>query len=574
MKIVRPNRATPRKQRLLAIDVENDPKSGDFICAHLYSEAPKVDKYFVDLGVLHSFLMAQHTKGRHRKTPFILVAFNWGYDAAFLSPILNDAKTCWAGSRFICSQLKNGIKLLDLCNHVDGSLEDWIEHLKMTDKYGLKKETLEDLEVRVKSDTKATYYLGEFLNNFYADELSVPFHYTVGGGAYSLFTSQFFQHFWKRTDEQQWINDYERKAFRGGRTECFERGRIKHLSYDVNSMYLSIMFDAKIPDPMTARYVLGSTKFVDNFAKYDTIVNCRVFAPEAKVMVLPYPDPKTGKLLFPHGRFDGYWTGVELKKALEYGYKIEKVYSYIYYRKSHQYFREFAKYVWAMRKEYKDQGNKGMDLMIKKIGNTCFGKIGQQNAKSGFWGKQEDYQGTFEGLAPVFKTIDGVDYVCLSGGDKADGQHTFPVVPVFITSLARVKLLDALKSNEEGLIYCDTDSIKSRYPIKGLEIGDDLGQWGFEGIKECIFHKPKMYGDKIKGVPKRGIKIGEDATHQYFIFEKPRRYKESLRSGKTVNQWYEQLKVVDKADDKRVWQGKKSKPIEIVYTEVGGIENE
>jgi len=103
-----------------------------------------------------------------------------------------------------------------------------------------------------------------------------------------------------------------------------------------------------------------------------------------------------------------------------------------------------------------------------------------------------------------------------------------------------------------------------------LDIGDGLGQWGFEYHETTTYYKPKMYGKKCKGVPKRAsevcyIKDREkhlDNTIEYkvFAYEKPLREREAIRRKDVACRWVDVIKEVIKQDDKRKWVGNFSQP--------------
>jgi hypothetical protein len=564
---------------LLAIDFENDPKTGKFICAALYGyrkdhhkKEHLIDEYYEDAELLYKRILELRDKGKN--IPFHIIVFNGGYDHVFLEPIINDKTLLYGTSRFITARIKtlkpskgerhSGIKIIDLCNHVDGSLEDWIKHLDMENKYGIKKESLDNLEVRCRSDTKATYYLGSFLEDFYVHELGIGLKLTVSSASLAYFRKKHFKYYFERESQlpEVNINDYERMAMRGGRTECFVRGEQTVHSYDVNSMYLSVMRDAEIPDPNTTRYYNNPVHWKEHFEQYLGIFKCRVYAPESKVMCLPYSDGKTKKLIFPCGEFTGVWTNVELKEALNNGYKILECYNYVIYKKSHKLFESFAKEIWDLRKKYKAAGNKGMDLMVKKLGNGQYGKYGQQNGEDGYYGKLEDFDGEIEGN-PCISIINGVEYISISSKTKTDSEHTFPCIPAFILAYARIKLYRMLKKHEEDVVYCDTDSIKFRGENNEVS-SKELGEFGYEYTETQWFYKPKMYGAKLKGVPKRAKQYSTIADHKmHAVYEKPNRFKESIRRGLIPNQWVSMDKVIGLEDDKRIWDGNESRPIKM-----------
>jgi hypothetical protein len=209
------------------------------------------------------------------------------------------------------------------------------------------------------------------------------------------------------------------------------------------------------------------------------------------------------------------------------------------------------------------------------------------NAIGGFWGKLVDYTGIITGKETI-RMCDGIEYITVPPDGKKDAMHSFPCIPVFVASYARLKLFQALKANEGASVYCDTDSIKLHGQPVGIAVGKELGDWGFEGQQTAIFYKPKWYGSKCKGVPKRGKEISRDEAIIYaesakrpdlvkqikeaiesafYTFDKPRRFKEAIKSGKPINQWLTMLKILSKNDDKRIWIGDLSRPLKMVYNE-------
>ena len=559
---------TIRRYFLLAMDVENDPETGDFICAALYGDVKdshkkvkRVDEFFSSQEALFAFL--DSLQKNNKNTACKLVFFNMGYDYWFNIDITDDSKLLVSGSRFISGALKNGIKMMDIANHVDGSLEDWIGHLEMS-KHGIFKPDLSDLKLRVTMDTRATHFLANYIQDFYVNILGIPLSLTVASGARRTFAQHFFTDYWTRTNEK--IDILERMSYRGGRTEVFKRGESSVYSYDVNSMYLSVMRDEVFPDPNSAKLYDRPSELPPD-GQY--IAACTVHVPKQFVAPLPYFKEK---LIFPTGTFSGVWCSPELEYSMKHcGVTVSNIEWVIRY-KSKPYFKDFANFVWSKRSEYKKLGNRGMDLMIKKIGNSLYGSFGQRNKIADYIGKSEDCDIEIqEGDRVINTMIRGTEFTSISNAAREDSKHTFACVPTFITSYARVKLLKRLKLSEEKAIYCDTDCVKSTTDLKGDT--SELGGWGFEPQKsgEFYFIRPKLYGrkgsevpEKMKGIPKKNVDLLENTeTYYKFGFRKPNRLRESIKRGLTPNQWLYHTKIVSKNDDKRVWHGETSVPIHL-----------
>jgi len=575
-------KGAPMHHPLLALDIENDPITGNFINAALYGEInvrshgkskPKhIERYFTDQTEFTDFLLSLRPEGM-KEIPTKIILFNASYDYWFLMKITEDGDLLTNGSNIITGKLKNGIPIMDLTNLTrKGSLEDWIGYLKEEmNKYGLyKKESLDNLEIRVKSDAKATWILGNYLENFFVHEIGIPLKLTIAGAARYLFSLRFFNDYWYREEKDIWKSDYERKAYRGGRVEVFKSGIEKEfVGYDVNSMYLSIMRDKVFPDPNSAKYIPDPKTLPENDLY---IADVTVNVPKQYIGVLPTLRPEDGKLVFPTGTFRGHFASPELNYAIkECKVKIIKIHSLIKY-KSKPYFKDYANFIWKKRKEYKDKHNKGMDILIKYLGNVLYGGFGQKN-KDSFFGKLEDLTLDFiedRKAKPAISEINGVKYVTVTASEGEDSKHTFPCVPVFIASFARLMLLIALRANADIILYTDTDSMKlASKDVKGIIVGDGLGEWGYEGIEYNVpIYRCKMYGDKCKGVPKRAQLVYDDSGSKTYVYKKPNKMKESFRRGLTPAQWEYVVKVVSKLDDKRIWETEKVSMPPVIKTDI------
>ena len=567
------NRKHGRHHPILALDFENNPDTGAFICAGVFGDirhrtsvwengkpkvkwtTKRVEHYFTEQQDVVDFII-----GLPRNSCTV-VFFNLSYDRVYLDEIIDHGTLLEVGNRVIMAGFKNGLQGLDLMNHTsEGTLEDWIGHLEMGKKYGVQKAELTDYEARVMNDTKATYYLGSFIEDFYYYECGIPLRLTVGSAALRLFTMKFFTDWWER--ESDFLSEFERRAYYGGRCELFQRGTLPTYSYDVHSMYLSIMRDELVPDISTARYIESKPKkWREYLENYLGVWRVRVHCPTETYLPL-LPVRMDNKLKFPTGTFDGYWTSPELLEAERNGYKILEVYDFIYFRQSKPYFRAYAEFVWKKRTEYKAKGNKGMDILIKYLGNTLYGKFAQRNGDH-YFGRLSDFKGDLPNKVRFFERF-GETWVQIKG-ELTPAEFEFPAIAAIITSHARIKLHRAMKANEDTLIYVDTDSLKLTAPAVGITIGSGLGEWGEETAGDMVvYHRPKLYGTKRKGVPKRAEKVETTKDGETWKYKKPLRYREAIRAGQTPNVWVEVLKHLQFQDDKRNWDGQHSVSVEYI----------
>jgi hypothetical protein len=180
----------------------------------------------------------------------------------------------------------------------------------------------------------------------------------------------------------------------------------------------------------------------------------------------------------------------------------------------------------------------------------------------------EQFTGELEGLV-IVHDADNNPWVQLSQEDAGDAVHAFPIVSATITSYGRVKILDALMTNESSIVYCDTDSIKVIGNVRGISISNEPGDWDYEYTAEQWFYGPKMYGNKRKGVPQKSRLILSDDELEIYEFERPTTFKESLRRGIPQNTWEVCTKEVNLIDTKRQWfSDGTSIPLKVVNGEV------
>ena len=119
----------------------------------------------------------------------------------------------------------------------------------------------------------------------------------------------------------------------GGRTEVFLprlEGHGRH--YDINSMYPFVMLK-EFPVGSPAYYKGDSARYEFTYwlehHKGLGFIHAKVFVPKQKIPPLPI---KIGKLVFPTGYLDGWFTFIELEYAIKNcGVKIEETLEVIHF---------------------------------------------------------------------------------------------------------------------------------------------------------------------------------------------------------------------------------------------------
>lgn len=552
--------ANPKPRYYVAFDTETRD-DGSFICGAYYGVIPSrredtvISEYCDNLESFRETFLRIEELAKTQKRAFTLIGFNTAYDITYLGDIVDSALRLDAGSRFIQAKTVNGTKILDISNHVIGTLDDWINRLNMQERYGIhKRENYLDSEegkrAQVLDDARATYILTKWVESNLLKKFGIGLTPTKFGAALKIFQSRYFKGKWARSASEQWKNDFERESYYGGRCEVFRRGLYHVKSYDVNSMYVAIMRDELIPNPSITKYLKNPEQILGMINTEFLTVDCRIMVPKLRIGLLPYRSD-AGKLIFPWGEWRGVYNSVELREAIKWGAEIVKVYRALWYPESDRYFRDYAQMTIDGRKRAKARGDVAEEQLYKYYGNGLYGKFGQRNVIGGQYVRISQFTGDLKGLRIVPGA--GDYWVELPVTGYEDSWHTFPIICATITAYARAKMLSALCHNAETVVYCDTDSLKCIGNAVGITVSDNPGDWGYEYEAEQEFYRPKRYGDKRKGIPKNARLIAKTDDEEVYEFERPTKFRTAIRQHCEQNVWRREEKTLSLLDDKREW---------------------
>lgn len=374
---------------------------------------------------------------------------------------------------------------------------------------------------------------------------------------------------------KEYLN-YFYSSYYGGRTEIFKRGPVEKLFYyDFNSLYPS-QYIKKYPHPNFLKFIDKDINL--NFLNFEGICECDVEIDNLNIPFLPHRGE--GKLLFPCGKFKGWWTNVELRYALELGYKINKIYKMIYYTQTIELFKNFGNELYNLRMKYKHEKNP-YEIVIKLILNSLYGKFAQKPGKTEIINlNQITYETLQEYLnKPNTDFIIGGNYGYYTDYNESIPKFVNPIISIYITAYSRIHLYNAfIKIGFKNIYYCDTDSIITSEKISTSE---NLGDLKLEyEIKHGILVKPKFYGFidtnakaivKCKGIPIFKEKNQSEKYNKFIklifnpeiIYNSFTKFREANRSDKEYkkgklkyNQIQENKKILDLEDNKRVWKDK------------------
>lgn len=360
-------------------------------------------------------------------------------------------------------------------------------------------------------------------------------------------------------------------SYYGGRTEAFKIGKVNAKVYDVNSMYPYAMVNTVFPDVKSLKKEIApDVKFLNHCLKYyEGMASVDVAHKDTFFGYLPcrMEVNKSEKLVFPVGKFSTVVNFNELRYALQAGViEIKKVHYIVYANPAKSPFVEFILDNYKKRNESKDELNR---LIYKLKMNSLYGRFAMRMKLSTAYYDEIPFQ-----LIQELKEADKYCDLQLFNADRNDCyvitenekfKNSFFSIPTFssyITSTARVMLLQALTANEKnGICYCDTDSVFLEGKFIG-KLSDELGDFKLEdkqvtavfGLKNYIY---KDHDGKevivIKGISKNAVKKSDPVTGQT-VYEVPKyiKTKQALRQNKEAGTAFIMKKTLTGKYDKRI----------------------
>lgn len=453
---------------------------------------------------------------------------------------------------------RHKLKFIDTMNFCPFSVETWgriLNFPKMEKPYfigDIPKNSAEESYLRDYNlnDSRITYKAMQFLQKGY-NELNGNLRITAPSSSMWLYRKN-FQKIPYRQPERELL-DLLYNAYYGGRNEVIKRGLAKNLKYyDYNSLYPSVMLRS-YPEPNHYKH----TKSFDNatIEYYEGVAHVEIIAPDLYIPYLPLRIEKPEKkLIFPTGKFSGWFSFFELREALKLGYKITKRKEAIIYYKLFEPFKEYILKMYDLRKEYKKQDNP-MEILFKLNMNSLYGKFGQNIKDKEIIIHADNIKYTMLKEADFINKV-GNFYILKKAFNAKIPAFVNPIFSIYTTAYARDTLYKGIAKTNNDIYYYDTDSIITHKEFSvSLELGDLKKEYD---IRRAIFVKPKMYiiDDKAKC---KGIRRLNEAGFMDILNTKSAKiqrftkFKESLRRGFSFNEKIEFYKKFNLEDNKRKW---------------------
>ena len=614
-----PLKPTTSDIRIIAFDTEDNGQGApdNFLCATFYSENEQ--KTFLDRDEAREYMF------KERNGSTIFFAHNLAYDLANLDYPEGTVKQIVSNSKLIGGLLKKNkkvIRFMDTGNFFVGSsikslgkifgdfkLEFDVNRIKNKKITDLDIETINEMTHYCMKDSEICFMTANKLLKLCNNHQTKFKAFTAGSLSLRMFRTLHLKENWPK--RMQHINDYERLAYYGGRTEVFDYTKHSQVFYeDINSSYPTAMFYKTFPKPWT--YSFQKDLDWEDIKNFPGVSLVTVEVPYMRISPLPYKEVN-GKLIFPYGTWSGVYTHPELLMAEKYGVKI-KVHQSIIYGETFSPFKEYIEEFHKLK-----SSTTGIEKnFYKMLMNSLSGKLGEKRVNC-FRVKEEDFKICYcnetdstndkckvcEGYKIGDKEItpNANGWVNIKLNRLPDPIHSFPVLIAYITAYGRIKLFeDRLKYQDA--IYCDTDSCISEKDVD-INRGSHLGEWDCKTYKNFIAYAPKFYTMdgakfelKLKGVPKNhffyyvcdnGHTVYSKECHgvcvedhnginkciecgislidknKFYKYQKPMKLSEAIHRNKKPNEWSEVNKTVSMLDSKRVkLPNGDSKPLHLV----------
>lgn len=555
----------PFSKKIAGFDIETAGNKNDFVMGSIIGD--NIDVSFWNKEELKTFLKSRKMRN------YIIVCTNMAFD--FLGIFMEEPESfniIERSGHIYNFKLKlqgkrNYLNFYDTGNYLPVSV------FKLGKITGIPKMQQPKCFKRFPNDDEEAFELQEYCRNDalisykffkdyivkYVDDNGLKMKYTIA----SLSLDDFRRNYLNKTHWVESVSQHKivQKGYYGGRVESIKRGRFENINcYDFNSLYPSVMKDFEMPIGKPDTYPKGHISLIED---YEGVSYVEGFMPNHYIPTLPMRQDL--RLIFPVMNIKGYYTHIELRKAMDKGFQINKIGECIKYNSTEKLFRDYILKKYNTRKKQKEN-NDPMELMTKLSMNSLYGKFGFR------YNEQSSLKHISQCTKKEFKDCNNFemygDYVDLITEDSIKRcSYSFPIWSTYIAALGRLKLYDKISNNkfEENLVYYDTDSIFLANNQK-ICSSNELGELKHEYSSDYgIFVRAKFYCTvypKIKGI--RGIdnndkflsvlKTPNIEQEQFIKYRRALKSKEHHKFGKlSINQIIKINKKLNLEDTKRWW---------------------
>lgn len=302
------------------------------------------------------------------------------------------------------------------------------------------------------------------------------------------------------------LKELERRAYTGGRSECYAVGRASVEVYDANSEYPAVMLAGIYPlsyrGYWTKRYRGKHGIYHIRFRQYNT---------DLKPVLR---DELSHEFTY---EGEGVYTKPEIDKMISVGGEILEVKIGYIYRHMGNPFEHFISSWWATRLNAQRKGDHALAYVCKILMNSLYGKFGQQEEG---WALKLMSVPDLVALVKAGTAVISVGpFVMVS--EKRKSETTFVGIAAYITANARLHLYAAMEKAQSagGILWAtDTDSIHVEN-CPPILTGAALGEWKKEYEGNAVYLGKKLYAYEDGTIKAKGIGMDGQDNLSYGLFE-------------------------------------------------------
>lgn len=474
---------------------------------------------------------ATHRARAHTKT--YMFAHNWAFDAPVVQTFTQMPNRGWTLQRAVIdsppvvlswSKETTRIEMLDTLNWWRVPLAKIGDSLRL-DKlpYPGRGASRDQWDTYCRRDVEVIRAVLRAWWSFLAREDLGSFSRTLASQAFRAYRHRFMD-FPILIDSDQRALSLARDSYHGGRTECFQIGKVKGpiYAFDVNSAYPATMATHEYP----AQHVrsLAHVRVSDLrrwLADYAVIARVKLQTKRRR-----YAHLHRGKLIFPVGIFWAALSTEDLAEAIDAG-EVQACDEAALYEKA-PIFARFVSELYALRLAAASRGDAVQTWLLKILMNSLYGKFGQRGRAWDVIGPAPDQSvkvwceyDVVEGVYRELRQLGGVIQAMVDEGEAFDSS---PAIAAHVTAQARAMLWRYIQiAGESEVIYVDTDSLyvteAGAARLRPHEHPTDLGKLKQEGVYPWVsirgakdYETPKF--KRIKGVSGKALWLDENTVQQ------------------------------------------------------------
>lgn len=355
---------------------------------------------------------------------------------------------------------------------------------------------------------------------------------TIAGCAMHLFRTKYLS---DDLHTNKAVNVKARESYCASRVEVFATKCDDAYYYDVNSSFPFAM-TFPMPGNQTRNLAHLPDRLLYDSDQTPFLCKARILVPECYLPPIPYR--QNGRVFFPTGEWDGWFSGVDIDLLLKTCGTLVSVEQVVEFNPIYD-LANYAQDIYARRK-----ASEGfIKLAYKYLLNSLYGKFGESphNKQTLYLNPSETVLDRLTGGDPSNRASMALPGLWIETHDRYIPHEHVPVATQ-ITAIARRTLYRFLSQSEE-IFYCDTDGFAT---TTEYEESEELGALKLE--KKVVggrFFAPKLYdlhtdagkhiikgkGFSLKNDPRRF----EDVVQGHEIaIDRMRRIRENLMHGACV----------------------------------------